>query len=258
VKLSNDASRFLKRLLEPNPRRRLNAAQALEQSWIVSRTIESRREPEVLPTEVVRSAHRKVTAQRKQVDPKVEQHRNRKLKKIDEDYSRGIARGKRLGDTSMEEEFLSKPEFMRRENKLVTAPSSQKSLSQTFAQMDPERVPERCSEPVGVWAESEASSSSMQENTFGAQAAGGVAASSGSALRPAMKQRRCHSLCHRRRFSYIGNMSSTEENSLHALYLERNTAPAAIDADSAVPEAVPEIRETDKSFNSVVATEELT
>jgi len=278
VKLSSDASRFLKRLLEPNPRRRLNAAQALEQSWIVSRTAETSVEAEappaeVLPTEVVRSAHRKVTAQRKQVDPKVEQVRNKKLKKIDEDYSRGIARGKRLGDTSKQEDFLNKPEFMRRENKLVTAPSNQVAFSQSLAEdavdrghKDPEMVPERASEPVFVRApdEEQTDCSSIQDITPNSPRSnggdnGGASSSTEqrSAQAPVIKQRRCQSLCHPKRLSYIGHMTSKDEKNLHNLYTERNSAPAAIDPDSAVPETVPEIRENEKSFNSVVATQEL-
>merc|ERR1712008_152828 len=103
--------------------------------------------------------------------------------------------------------------------------------------------------------------SSIQDDSPGAQAGGGVAASSSadtSPRSPVLKQRRCQSMCPPRRLSYIGNISSKEEKSLHNLYSERNTAPSAIEVDSVVPETVPEIREIEKAFDTVVATDELT
>merc|ERR1712048_1279525 len=102
---------------------RVSAEEALQHPWMkLASSLSPSSDGETLPTEVLRSAHKKVTATRKQVDPKQEKLRQQKLKKIDEDFSKGIRYGKRLGETP-KEEFMSKPEFVRRENKITTAPS---------------------------------------------------------------------------------------------------------------------------------------
>jgi len=266
VKLSSDAGRFLRKLLEHDPRRRVNAGQALEQSWIISCTDEVNAEAEALPAEVVRSAHRKVTAQRKPVSPKVEELRNKKLKQIDDDYSRGIARGKRLGDTCLSEGFATKPEFMRRENKLYTAPSNPIALSRLTEQLnadndnkqDPESVPEQFS---GVLVENNSSSSSILEVSNASRAAARLSGAAQPALTEAARdhaaRNRCNSLCNPRRLSYMGHISNREESTLRNLYCERKSAPVGSSVESAVPEAVPEIREETPSFKGAVATEEL-
>lgn len=127
AKLSKDGLSFLKRLLEHNPKRRMTAEEALNHAWMqlakVPETVTAEG-TESLPLEVVRSAHKKVTMSRKQVDAKVEEAREQKLKKIDEDYKKGIRYGHRLGETP-KEDFMNKPEFVRRANKLTTAPGKQ-------------------------------------------------------------------------------------------------------------------------------------
>eukprot|EP00928_Gymnodinium_smaydae_P049847 TRINITY_DN33482_c0_g1_i1.p1 TRINITY_DN33482_c0_g1~~TRINITY_DN33482_c0_g1_i1.p1 ORF type:complete len:546 (+),score=162.71 TRINITY_DN33482_c0_g1_i1:157-1794(+) len=120
AKLSQNGLEFLKRCLEHAPKKRVNANEALSHPWL--RLADSLQDTELLPAEVIRSAHKKVTATRKQIDPKIDEVRNKKLNRINEDFDKGIRYGKRLGETP-KEEFMSKPEFVRRENKITTAPS---------------------------------------------------------------------------------------------------------------------------------------
>lgn len=135
AKLGTQTLSFLKKVLEHNPKRRITAEAALKHPWIVEAAAPDKFEqdaPEVDDlneafenlTECVRSAHKKVTMTRKQVDASVEQQRNDKLKMIDDDFKKGIRYGNRLGETP-KEEFMSRPEFVRRDNKLTTAPSKQ-------------------------------------------------------------------------------------------------------------------------------------
>lgn len=123
AKLSKYGLDFLKRMLEHDPKKRVSAEEALAHPWMkLANAPSSPQDTDVLPTEVIRSAHKKVTSTRKQVDPKIDRLRNEKLKKLDEDFHKGVRTGKRLGETP-KEEFMSKPEFVRRETKITTAPS---------------------------------------------------------------------------------------------------------------------------------------
>lgn len=135
AKLGTQTLSFLKKVLEHNPKRRITAEAALKHPWIVEAAAPDKFEqdaPEVDDlndafenlTECVRSAHKKVTTTRKQVDASVEQQRNDKLKMIEDDFKKGIRYGNRLGETP-KEDFMSRPEFVRRDNKLTTAPSKQ-------------------------------------------------------------------------------------------------------------------------------------
>lgn len=122
AKLSKDAIKFLNGLLEHDIKKRLTAEGALEHPWMKKVSAATSDEGMLLSTEVVRSAHKKVTGTRKVLDPQIDQARNFKLQKIEEDFSAGIRHGKRLGETP-KESYMSKPEFVRRENKITTAPS---------------------------------------------------------------------------------------------------------------------------------------
>lgn len=121
AKLSAEAIEFLKLLLEHDLKKRVSAEQALNHRWMKKVTAADS-DVEVLSPDTVRSAHKKITGTKRQLDPKVEQIRNEKLKRIDEDFAKGIRHGQRLGETP-KEEYMSKPEFLRRENKITTAPS---------------------------------------------------------------------------------------------------------------------------------------
>jgi len=134
AKLSRHALDFLRRALEPDVKRRATAERLLSHPWIklashinmAAKTAAPEIEAmpgQALPSENLRSAHRKVTATRKQVDPKVELTRNEKLRKIDQEFRKGVRLGKRLGDT-LDEDFITRPEFVRRQTKITTAPSS--------------------------------------------------------------------------------------------------------------------------------------
>lgn len=124
AKLSEDAQNFIKALLERNPSKRLTAEQGLKHVWLQPKqpSKEATNEAMSIPTDVIRSAHKKATATKKQMDEKVEKLRNDKLMKINDDFTKGIRYGERLGPTP-KESYQSKPEFVRRDNKLTTAPS---------------------------------------------------------------------------------------------------------------------------------------
>jgi len=122
TKLSKEAIDFLTKLLEHDIKKRLTADQALDHPWIKKVNTFTAEEGEHL-TENVRSAHKKITGLKKVLDPKLDELRNEKLLKIDEDFSKGIRHGQRLGETP-QEAYMLKPEFLRRENKITTAPSN--------------------------------------------------------------------------------------------------------------------------------------
>jgi len=132
AKLSQQTLGFLKRCLEPSVRKRITAEDGLKHPWIVNAAApdpEQNREATLKEdsedlNEFVRSAHRKVTSSRKQVDQEAENRRTEMLEKINKDFEKGIRLGNRLGETP-QEDFMSKPEFVRRDNRLTTAPSKQ-------------------------------------------------------------------------------------------------------------------------------------
>merc|ERR1740121_1939778 len=105
VKLSKHGLDFLKKVPEHDPKKRMTTSNALAHQWmklLQSTAPGCESENNLISTEVLRDAHKKVTATRKQVGTKIEQLRNEKLKKIDEDFSKGIRHGKRLGETPQE------------------------------------------------------------------------------------------------------------------------------------------------------------
>jgi hypothetical protein len=114
----------LKKLLEHNIKKRLSADGALEHPWIAKCTEKAAEEGEILNPEATRSAHKKITANKKTVSVEVEQLRNKKLLAIEEDFTKGIRHGQRLGETP-KEDYMLKPEFVRRDNKITTAPSAE-------------------------------------------------------------------------------------------------------------------------------------
>eukprot|EP00403_Amphidinium_massartii_P016346 CAMPEP_0178416808 /NCGR_PEP_ID=MMETSP0689_2-20121128/24253_1 /TAXON_ID=160604 /ORGANISM="Amphidinium massartii, Strain CS-259" /LENGTH=385 /DNA_ID=CAMNT_0020038161 /DNA_START=88 /DNA_END=1241 /DNA_ORIENTATION=- len=123
AKLSQAAIAFLKQLLVHDPKQRPEASAALEQNWLHpaadgETAVEQEQD---IPSEVLRSAHRKATATKKPVAQRAERQRNKKLTKLQDDFAKGIRHGKRLGSTQLQE-FMQKPEYIRRENKLATAP----------------------------------------------------------------------------------------------------------------------------------------
>jgi len=195
VKLSDDAVSFLKQLLEHDPKKRLTAVEALSHPWMASEgSPDVSDQTRTLPSEVVRSAHKKVTATRKQVDPKVEEVRNEKLRKIDEDYNNGIRNGQRLHKTE-NEDFMRKPEFLRRDNRITTSPSDQ--LRNRRVSLDRMLGRRRTSSPC--------TQSTLEEST---------SPKSASAANSRRGDRRAQSMTAApaaRRFSYISNKSKTQE-----------------------------------------------
>mmetsp|Transcript_28807 Transcript_28807/g.82497 ORF Transcript_28807/g.82497 Transcript_28807/m.82497 type:complete len:491 (+) Transcript_28807:72-1544(+) len=210
AKLSKYGVDFLKHTLEHDPKKRMSAEQALGHPWMkLASAPSSPQDSDVLPTEVIRSAHKKVTATRKQVDPKVDQMRNEKLKKIDEDFHKGVRQGKRLGETP-KEEFMSKPEFVRRETKITTAPS--RDLNGRRASL------KKMLDSVG------GASNKVEYNSAGLEAIA-EASQEVRAEAPARKRGRSASCLAPRRLSYIGTLSFQEERNLANLYEEKMEPP---------------------------------
>lgn len=138
------------------------------------------------------------------MDPKIDQLRNQKLEKITEDFSKGIRQGKRLGDTP-KEEYMSKPEFVRRDNKITTSPSAslanrRTSLKNLISGGGSNKV-----SPAGGG---------------GLQAIGESQAQTGHADVD-RKPVRSASMSAPRRLSYIGSLSNQEEKHLANLYDEK-------------------------------------
>lgn len=156
TKLSKEAIDLLNKLLEHDSKRRLTARQALEHAWM-QKVNAPESDVALLNPEQLRSAHKKVTGTKRMVDPKLDELRNQKLQKIDEDYSKGVRVGHRLGDTP-KEEFMNKPEFLRRENKITTAPSQQLStLSTPMSMPQAKAQPRRLSYMPGITGQDETS-----------------------------------------------------------------------------------------------------
>jgi serine/threonine protein kinase len=238
VKLSRDAIDFLKQLLEHNPKKRMSAEAALGHQWmkLADKALEKdtgATDTGLLSPEAIRSAHKKVTATRKVIDVKVDEIRNQKLKKIDEDYSKGIRHGQRLGATP-QEEYMSKPEFVRRENKITTAPSRdlntrRESLSnlvkKTFSKnTDKQKTGDLATIEDGEGEEEEQQPVKQQ------------------AEKPVYdrKHGRSQSLSSPpRRLSYIGNITKQEENNLASLYEERKNAKQQLLESAALAGIVP-------------------
>jgi len=158
AKLSKEAIDFLGKLLEHDMKTRLTAAQALEHTWIKKSMAAKDGEGEVLNQEVVRSAHKKVTGSKKTIDPKLEAMRNERLLIIEEDFNKGIRHGMRLGETPTAD-YMSKPEFVRRDNKITTAPSRDLNAQALSIPNQPggKTVPRRLSCMVEITTQDESS-----------------------------------------------------------------------------------------------------
>lgn len=212
AKLSKHGLDFLKKTLEHDPKRRFSAEEALNHPWMKQANApNSNQESEALPTEIIRSAHRKVTETRKQVDRKVDELRNQKLKKIDDDFSKGIRHGQRLGKTP-NEEFMSKPEFLRRDNKLTTAPSRQ------MAKMSMQKL-------MGTLGGGGANGNQVSKADSGLKAITESSTTQVEAIdevADSRKPQRSMSAAPRR-LSYIGALSVKEERNLASLYEEKRS-----------------------------------
>jgi myosin-light-chain kinase len=234
AKLSHHGLDFLRRLLEHDLKKRMSAQEALNHPWM--RNADS----EDLPAEVVRSAQKKVTATRKPVDPKVEEGRNAKLQKIDEDFKNNIRHGKRLGPTPVDAAFMSKPEFQRHANKTVTAPSTQLT-------------------------DRRSSLNKMVQEGIEEEPAEGDAAKDGSGLAkgpsdmPARKPYRSMSATGPpRRLSYIGNLSQGEEKNLANLYAEKRSGTHHLDHIGMAEVKDPAVAKLEKTINEAEAKEAAT
>lgn len=244
VKVSKNGLDFLKKVLDHEAKKRMTAEEALAHRWM---QLPDTADTEV-PSEVLRSAHKKVTASRKVIDPKIEEMRNAKLKQIDEDYGKGIRHGNRLGETPNTEEFFNKPEFVRRESKIATAPSRnmetrraslQKMLESLSGSSRQQHVKDEVASNGSPTSSSRAAANSCKET--GTSDKTGKPGSSQAASRSEQRDERhvdplnsdptdtayqrkggrSSSVSVPRRLSYIGAISTNEESSLASLFAEK-------------------------------------
>jgi len=217
VKLSVDGLHFLKRLLEHDPKKRMTPEESLLHPWMALANSTSKEEGEVIATEVLRSAHKKVTATRKTVDPKIEQLRNKKLKQIDEDFTKGIRQGHRLGETPREA-YMSKPEFVRRDSKITSAPSRDCNKRRTSVQSMMATL------SAGSKGKASKRDTDKAEDAAGARSGGGKL--------PRQRSTSFAGACgnNPRRLSYIGALSKSEERNFASMY--STGKPSALPADS--------------------------
>ncbi|CAE7558530.1 CaMKI [Symbiodinium sp. CCMP2456] len=108
--LSNTCLDCLTTALQHDVTKRLSAKEVSQHAWF-----DGSSEGNSIPSEVLRSAHRKVTASRRTADPSVEQQRNEKLQKLEEDWKQGLLPANIRP--------VHRPEVLRRKNRLRTAPS---------------------------------------------------------------------------------------------------------------------------------------
>eukprot|EP00931_Biecheleriopsis_adriatica_P116655 TRINITY_DN9226_c0_g1_i2.p1 TRINITY_DN9226_c0_g1~~TRINITY_DN9226_c0_g1_i2.p1 ORF type:complete len:364 (-),score=66.45 TRINITY_DN9226_c0_g1_i2:125-1183(-) len=127
TKLAPASLDFLQGCCKRNKQKRLSATDALQHCFIASAA-----EPDEEPcqeasgsdlTEAVRSALQHLSTSRRPADMEADSRRNSKLGEIEKNFFNGIRQGQRLGRTP-HEDFMTKPEFVRRENRLTTAPSA--------------------------------------------------------------------------------------------------------------------------------------
>lgn len=219
AKLSQQALDFLKRLLEQDPKKRMSADEALIHPWMdLASPDVAPKEDEELPVEVIRSAHKKVTTTRKPVDPKVEELRNEKLKFINADFLKGIRHGQRLGETP-KEEYMSKPEFVRRANKITTAPSRDVTYARKLLENKagnkvspmPEDDVDKDVEAIDAVANTNRDNERDRRQVRSHSASGGGA--------------------HPARLAYIGALTIKEETNLASLYEQKLSQTPAMSAN---------------------------
>lgn len=223
AKLSQQTLGFLKRCLEPSVRKRMTAEDGLKHPWIVTAAApdpEKGREKTVEAdedlNEFVRSAHRKVTSTRKQVDQEAENRRTDLLEKINKDFEKGIRLGNRLGETP-QEDFMSRPEFVRRDNRLTTAPSQ----GVGGPVVAPKPVEPKKEEKKVVVEDSKAGSKHEPET-------------------PAVRRKKGHA--HTARLMYLGDLQEKDEDEMRKLWAEwksKEKAAAEEDGIAAISEEEP-------------------
>eukprot|EP00931_Biecheleriopsis_adriatica_P026832 TRINITY_DN1625_c0_g1_i1.p1 TRINITY_DN1625_c0_g1~~TRINITY_DN1625_c0_g1_i1.p1 ORF type:complete len:551 (-),score=97.37 TRINITY_DN1625_c0_g1_i1:173-1825(-) len=123
--LSNSAVHILQCCLEVKPSKRLTAQEALKHPWIAKTSKQDNsldQRSNLIPC--VQDAEERVQASRSKLSMEVVQRRENTLQKLEADFHNGVHSGRRLTDPK-EEDFMSKPESVRRKNRLMTAPSKQ-------------------------------------------------------------------------------------------------------------------------------------
>eukprot|EP00931_Biecheleriopsis_adriatica_P057021 TRINITY_DN33819_c0_g1_i1.p1 TRINITY_DN33819_c0_g1~~TRINITY_DN33819_c0_g1_i1.p1 ORF type:complete len:488 (+),score=102.35 TRINITY_DN33819_c0_g1_i1:76-1539(+) len=132
---------FIKNALDRSAITRSTASECLQHAWIVHGSVQGnppgvpRIDTVEISPEVIRSAYKKVTSTRKQVDPQIDELRSKKLRELDASWRQGVSQGQRLGSTTRQNnmEHMGKPEFLRRESRLSSAPSRQQQAVDQLA-----------------------------------------------------------------------------------------------------------------------------
>lgn len=127
-RLSEKPQRFLQRVLQAKPEKRITAETALLDGWILmagSPDPELDREPtEQNLTEVARSAQKQISSARHQADLMTVELGPAKLPEVAKESQKEIRHGEQLGNMP-KEDLVSKAEFVRRTNRFATSPEHQ-------------------------------------------------------------------------------------------------------------------------------------
>lgn len=213
IKLGSSALNFLKKILQPNLQKRFSAEAAMQHAFILkaqSPDPELNREAdpeEADPEELaaaVRSAHKRMTQEKKALDPETNKRRTERLDTINNQFAQGIRVGFRLGDTP-KEDLEAKPEFVRRANKLITAPSAAVAAAARAAGRLKSKVTSKKGKVACV-----PNDASNVEGDESASIAGSVP------VAPQRKDKRTTT----DRYMYIGELNQTEEQDLRKLWLQ--------------------------------------
>lgn len=214
VKLGSSALNFLKKLLQPNLQKRYSAQGAMQHAFILkaqSADPELNREAdpeEANPEELaaaVRHASKRITQERRALDPETARRRNERLQSINDQFSKGIRVGFRLGETP-KEDLESKPEFVRRANKLTTAPSAaiaaaMKAAGRVAGKVTSKKVQVACAPDDASKAEGDESVPITESVPLAA---------------PQRRDKRTVT----DRYMYIGELNQTEEQDLKKLWMQ--------------------------------------
>lgn len=122
VRISQAAIFFLGRVLEPNWRWRYTAEKALQDTWISENFSTEKKTKSYLPTEIREAAHS--ASKIRFIAPKLNHAMDKKLDKINVEYTKGVKLGTRLGLIEEgQSDFSEKPEFVRHVTKKASAPA---------------------------------------------------------------------------------------------------------------------------------------
>jgi len=228
--LSDVCLDFLKRCLDRALEIRFTATQALAHPWILEGSVPEKVDESPLEIEIVRSAHRHATANRKKVDPKVEEQRTGKLKKLADDFQKGIRHGKKLHCHA----FEARPEYVRRPDNLKTCPAGAAGHT---AGKDDIGIGEALKQVQAAQGQDRQIAVSTSNSGVAERDAMGRVQAPIESLPPAPRRRHNGRFmtANPRRLAEVYKMSETEEEKLADLYAKKGEAVQAA-GEAAIPE----------------------